>query len=259
MQTLKLPNGLTVACLNRDNTLALYDEIFTHDTYGKTGVKIEAGDTVIDVGANIGLFALWARQQAACRLYCFEPSPQTCEALRRNVPDATISPAAVTDHCGAIAMTHYPRLPELSTIRPGDFADAERRDWTAYLRRRAAEHVVYGWIPAVIRNWLVELKRRWLFRSETVSVPCVTLESALSDYEKIDLLKIDVEKSELKVLQGIGNAWAKVRQIIVESYGNLWLMGRIEKLLRTNGFSVTWYDNTMFPELRTPLAFGVRL
>lgn len=258
MSNITLPNGSQVACLNRQNTLDLYAEIFTHNIYGMTGVQIHDGDTVFDVGANIGLFAIWALSRAVCHLHCFEPSPTTYDVLRRNVPGAICIPAAVTDHCGTICLTHYPRLPELSTVRPGDFADEERKDWTTYLRRRAAEHGFYGWIPATLRNWLVELKRRWLFRSETVSVPCVTLESALRDHEKIDLLKIDVEKSELAVLLGLGLAWAKIKQIIVESYGDGWLMGKIEHLLTSHGFTTKWHRNPMFPELQTPLVFGVR-
>ena len=262
MQTIVLPNGLEVACLNTLNTLDLYAEIFTHRVYGRTGVEIEDNDLIFDVGANIGLFSLWARSRnKTCRLRCFEPSADTYAALRYNVVGASCIRAAVSDHCGTVSLTHYPRLPELSTIRPGDFKKEEKADWIRYLRRRIDGGFFLRWLPGLVKGWLAELARTWLFRSEVTVVPCLTLEAALKGLEPGDtvgLLKVDVEKSELLVLQGIGNGWDRIRQIIVESYGDEKLVKEIDDLLKSKGFMTTWHDNPMFPELRTPLVFARR-
>ena len=45
----------------------LEHEIFTRQTYLQNGVRIRPGDTVLDVGANIGFFTLQASQLAGPR------------------------------------------------------------------------------------------------------------------------------------------------------------------------------------------------
>lgn len=58
------------------------------------------------------------------------------------------------------------------------------------------------------------------------------------DLEQIDFLKIDVERSELNVLQGIHvDDWTKIQNIVVEVHD---IYGRLEtvlNLLEENGFS----------------------
>ena len=45
----------------------LEHEIFTQQTYLQNGVRVRPGDTVLDVGANIGFFTLQASQLAGPR------------------------------------------------------------------------------------------------------------------------------------------------------------------------------------------------
>lgn len=65
----------------------LYREIFRHDEYLRHGIVLRPGDTIFDVGANIGLFAL--RAVRACgndlRLFAFEPVPDTFRYLQKNL------------------------------------------------------------------------------------------------------------------------------------------------------------------------------
>ena len=74
----KLANGRTVLQRNRGETEFLYQEIFERRAYLQHGVTLEDGDCVFDVGANIGLFALFAGTVAAgVRIYSFEPIPRS--------------------------------------------------------------------------------------------------------------------------------------------------------------------------------------
>jgi FkbM family methyltransferase len=44
------------------------------------------GPVVVDIGANIGAFALWALGRwPGCRLHCYEPLPSNFELLRQNL------------------------------------------------------------------------------------------------------------------------------------------------------------------------------
>lgn len=55
--------------------------IFARKDYG----KVEPGSTVIDVGANIGVFALYAALSGAKAVYAFEPSASSYETLLANI------------------------------------------------------------------------------------------------------------------------------------------------------------------------------
>ena len=58
---------------------------------------------------------------------------------------------------------------------------------------------------------------------QRIQVARDTLANLLSgeDLGRVDLLKVDVEGAEIKVLAGIGPAmWSRVRQVVVESDGS---------------------------------------
>ena len=258
MKWITLPNGKKIGGLNRLNTHALYDEIFRHDVYGNTGVEIKDGDLVFDVGANIGMFALWARERADCRLRCFEPIPEVFEVLRVNLRDnAVLHDCAIMDRNEETIFTYYPRLPELSTALPDMFKGAEIQEWTNYLRRRVCENVFVRWLPTRLRHRLAERIRRYLFKPVQVKCRCLRLDSLLCG-SRVSLLKIDVEKSEQLVLDGIGDCWDSIEQIIVECYDGSSIVESVSSRLAARGFKVNRFDNSCFPELRTPLVVGRR-
>ena len=42
-------------------------------------------DTIIDIGANVGLFAIWAKEKWPCaKVLCYEPHPETFKYLENN-------------------------------------------------------------------------------------------------------------------------------------------------------------------------------
>ena len=58
--------------------------------------------TILDIGANVGAFALRANQKwPAAKIYCFEPMPYNVMHLRRNVPVGTdVTSAAIRAESG---------------------------------------------------------------------------------------------------------------------------------------------------------------
>ncbi|HEX8185323.1 MAG TPA: amino acid adenylation domain-containing protein, partial [Blastocatellia bacterium] len=69
----ELPNGLVIIHHNKNETEFLYREIFEEQVYLKHGISLREGDCVFDVGANIGMFTLFASQ--LCKggtVYAFE-------------------------------------------------------------------------------------------------------------------------------------------------------------------------------------------
>ena len=52
-----------IYCINEGVARATLHEIFVDKLYFQEGVSISPGDIVLDVGANIGVFTLFAAQQ----------------------------------------------------------------------------------------------------------------------------------------------------------------------------------------------------
>ena len=72
----------TVAHLSDYQTAEAYREIFRSHDYLRHGIRLEDEACIFDVGANIGLFSLFANQ--VCRrprIYAFEPMPVTFDVL----------------------------------------------------------------------------------------------------------------------------------------------------------------------------------
>ena len=74
----------------------IYEELFVARCYSRgwslspsASVVIKAprpNSIVVDAGANIGLFSLWAAQQAPnLKIVAFEPIPPIVEVLKRNL------------------------------------------------------------------------------------------------------------------------------------------------------------------------------
>jgi FkbM family methyltransferase len=55
--------------------------VFLRGEYG----RIPEGGTVVDIGANIGAFAVYAARQGAARVYSIEPSRESFDTLNENI------------------------------------------------------------------------------------------------------------------------------------------------------------------------------
>lgn len=82
------------------------DEVFGSRVYSRPGFEIGEGCLVIDIGANIGAFALYALRAApGVRLFCYEPEAGNFDLLKRNLakggfPGAQAFNCAVLDKKG---------------------------------------------------------------------------------------------------------------------------------------------------------------
>lgn len=61
-RTTRLPNGLRVRYASKLDVPFLYQEVWERRCYLRHGLTLPPGGTVLDVGANIGLFSLFAAQ-----------------------------------------------------------------------------------------------------------------------------------------------------------------------------------------------------
>ena len=74
------------------------------------GFDVEPGELWLDLGANIGGFALYCKSRGA-RAECYEPDPQCYALLVKNVPEFICYPAAVTSSRTAKIKFYHPNSP----------------------------------------------------------------------------------------------------------------------------------------------------
>lgn len=237
----ELPGGRRVADQYRAETRHLIVDIFEHKTYDRHGIVYPEEGCYFDVGANIGLFALYALERAPqARIFAFEPAPPLFELLRRNLDGAgqvRFFDYGLSDQAGEASLTFYPQLPGMSSFAADK--DEERALLGAILRNQAERGEegmaqVMSDADALIENRLnseIFPARRLRTLSEVL---------AETGVDTVDLLKIDVQKTELKVLQGLAGAdWPKIRQVVVEVHDQNGRLGQVEALLRRQGYRTT--------------------
>ncbi|MGD2113572.1 MAG: amino acid adenylation domain-containing protein, partial [Acidobacteriota bacterium] len=234
-----LPNGLPVIHLNRSETEFVYEEIFDEESYLRQGITLPAGAVVFDVGANIGLFDLFlAHRDPSVRIYAFEPVPPIFEVLRLNTEIHGI-PARLFDHGlasapGTATFGYFQNVSILSG-RYVD-ADAERETVRRFLQTEARERSV-AVSEAELERLLDERLERRSFRCALKTLSQVIREHGVN---RIDLLKVDVEKAEEDVLDGLSDEdWPKVRQLVAEVHDLDGRLDRITSMLEARGFAVS--------------------
>ncbi|MEM7356061.1 MAG: amino acid adenylation domain-containing protein, partial [Acidobacteriota bacterium] len=226
----ELENGLAVAHLNRSETAFLDREIFADASYLRHGIEVGEGDCVFDVGANIGLFSLQAAQRGA-RVFAFEPIPQVYDILRRNHELYGIAGGAfdcgLAAEPGSARFTYYPQVSLIS----GRFGAAtQERDVVRAFLQQQEDGVDSGGLEELLDERL---------RAEEVDCRLSTVSEMLRTeaLDRIDLLKVDVEKSELEVLRGVAeDDWPKIRQVVVEVHDIDGRLATVQALLRRHGF-----------------------
>jgi amino acid adenylation domain-containing protein/FkbM family methyltransferase len=239
---LELPDGTTVFHRNRGETEFLYREIFEGEGYLRHGLALGDGDVVFDVGANVGLFTVFAGTAARdTRVYAFEPLPPVFEVLDANAAlhavQGRVFPCGLGSRAETAAFTFYPQ----NTVLSGRYASEEAE--SEVVRRYLANDgdAPNGSAP------LDELLAHNL-RSESYDCAIRTFSDVVRELglERVDLLKIDVEKAEWDVLQGIDAAdWPKIRQVVVEVHDVDGRLAEVTALLDAHGFTCVAEEERM--------------
>lgn len=73
--------GLTFTA--RDDDMNIATEVIVNKAYVRKGVAPSSGENWLDLGSNIGIFALWASNRGA-EVTCYEPEPNCFELLELN-------------------------------------------------------------------------------------------------------------------------------------------------------------------------------
>jgi amino acid adenylation domain-containing protein/FkbM family methyltransferase len=234
---LDLPNGSTVAHLNESETRLSFREVFERKTCFRHGIELSPGACVLDVGAHIGLFSILVAQSCpGARVFAFEPVPAVFQTLRVN---AELCGGIRVFECGlwresrTTEITFYPHLSSMSSL----YAD---RDEEKEIARALILQQDENGQAAADGGLLDELLEDRL-TSEAVPVSLRRLSEILREnaIERVDLLRIDAQKSEHDVLAGIDEAdWPQVRQIVMEVYDIEGRLSSLVRLLEAKGYEI---------------------
>ncbi len=255
-----LPNGLTVKHFNQVETDHFYHDIFDNNVYYKNGITISDDSVVLDVGANIGLFSLYASSKApSARILCFEPAPPVFDLLSYNIDsnrvNAQIFNYGVSNQSGSRQLTYYP----LSTGMSSFHADTkEEKDVLQAIMQNQADQGLPGMED--VMNFADEILEQ-RFRAEEFDCQIVTVSEVMREesLSHIDLMKIDVQKSELEVLQGIDEGdWPAIKQIVIEVHD---LDGRVEKIaamLRDHGYAIVVEQELLYEQSNISIIYALQ-
>ncbi len=163
------------------NELFRIGNIFKQHEYNIPQQLLSRGPlTIVDVGANVGLFTLYMCMVASIRtIHCFEPAPATVKLLRQNlndVPDVRIHPFGLTDHDGTAVMALDPANTGQNSIS------------------------------------------RSTPKNEGVEVPVYDASSVLTQFglRTIDIIKIDTEGSEVPIISSLSSRLDTVGIVMLE-------------------------------------------
>jgi 31-O-methyltransferase len=248
MRQLQLADGLEVFSLNADETRFVHSEVFGARCYLQHGIKLRDGDCIFDVGANIGLASIFFSQERRdLRIFAFEPSPAAYECLKSNVEfhraNVQTFEFGLSSEPGIAEFTYYPA----NSVMSGFYADLEQDRATTKTFMLNS-----GFTP---RHADLFLGAK--FKKETFSCRLRTLSEIIDEQHvtRIDLLKVDVEKSEREVLAGIRDEhWGLIRQIVVEVHDQDGALAEVQNKLALNGFEVHAEQD---PQLKGTRIFSV--
>lgn len=186
-------------------------------SYTGRDFNIQPHDIVIDLGAHIGAFAVYAAQKAAQgKVYAYEPEPENFKLLKENkslndLANLQVFSIAVMGKSGKVKLFVEHDITSINTVLEND-------------------NPMY---------------------KQAITVPATTLKEIIKDNKivEIDFLKIDVEGAEYDILLNTPHSvFNKIRKISLEYHDHFnhgHNVKELERYLQQQGFK-TKVDNTLF-------------
>lgn len=154
-----LRDGLVIHLSGDHSDIVTVFLVFCRHDYG----VVEPGSEVVDIGANIGVFALFAAWCGAARVRAYEPTEESFTCLERNVRENQLQDRVLLHRAAVVGRptgpVWFPRRSSVFNAIGGAGADTDRQE-----------------------------------------VATVTLSEILAGGEAVDLMKLDCEGGEYDIL-----------------------------------------------------------
>ena len=222
---------LSVIDPHERDTRYIYDEIFVSQIYYHPQMRMPRHPVILDVGANIGIFSVWASRRYQPKLICsYEASPQTFAYLQDNTSRLVDS--------------------GITTVRTNNRAVARVAGDKLVLHQSPLVSGISTLLAKDKVGWVKELSDSRELVTHEVTTTTVSAEIAANAIEVVDLLKIDVEGYFMEVLAGIQTAdFQRIQNIVIEiDYADEVgvTLKTVEEMLRSNGYTTECDDLTFY-------------
>lgn len=181
--------------------IAGLQELFVEEIYK---VKDWARETpfILDCGANIGLSALYFANTYNAKVYAIEADPNIFKALSANI----------------------------TTAQAGEIQGVNKAVW---VNDKGVSFDLEGGYSGQIHQHGSDLVK------SSIQIPSVRLRDLIVEFDKIDLLKLDIEGAENSVIFDCEGVLNKINYVFIEYHSNAkdsQLFGEILNILRKEGF-----------------------
>ena len=237
--------------------------LYARDGERTLPIVYRPGATIVDVGANVGFFSMYAAKRTGgwLTLHAFGPIPPVFDAAVLNLADvasgkldaalgltAPLSSRVMMVHCAAMGASDgdlvfdfHPFVSGWSSSVHG-LANNDAFHVGVTLRRLIGEVPLVAWLLVLLFSWYpVALLRRFAGEVIPIRAKMISFATFYDTHLRkgdIDLLKIDAEGAEEWVLAGIGEVqWPRVQQIVAE-VSDFAATQRVEAELTRRGFTV---------------------
>jgi len=176
----KTKTNLKIKLRVRSTDLMALTHVWLIQEYYNNDFKINDNDIIIDIGAHIGLFSLYASQFCKNgKIYCFEPVKENFDLFLSNI-----------------------KLNKIENIFPFNIAVSNKSSIAKiYLNKDEAGHSMFH--PTL----------------SSIEVKSTTLQKIFEDnnLEKCDFLKLDCEGAEYNIMDSLSKEFfQKIRKMVIE-------------------------------------------
>ena len=216
----------------------LYNEIFEKKCYD---FNIKDGMTILDVGANIGLFNLYVNSKAKnLNVYSFEPVPQLYNYLKNNTSKYK-NTICINKGLGykneTVTINYLKNASGMSSINEFDNDKIKAHD------------KIYKEYGGIFHNLCKNYVNNQMKNPVKVKCEITTISDIIEKYNitNIDVVKIDVEGFELNVLKGIKSEHFNIIKKIfieIENFRDSNNKNDILNILNENNFNYKMDDNS---------------
>ncbi|WP_343675060.1 MupA/Atu3671 family FMN-dependent luciferase-like monooxygenase [Chitinophaga sp.] len=264
------PDGSVVYHQSDRQLTMLYKEVIERGIYFRHGITVPENGLVLDLGANVGTFSIDVNQRVpGAAVIAFEPIPQLFAALQKNFEHRQIKGLllnyGVSNKQEQATFHYYPEMAGMS----GRFADKDTilQAVSQYIQQEKADtnnevNHLSDEDRTVMKSFYQQIDGQSeeigqylssLYASKEVTCQLTTVSAVIDELRitSIDLLKLDVEKSECLVLEGIRDEhWPLIHQLAVEVDGDANL-DLIKTLLHSKGYALN-VDELIMSDASTP-------
>jgi FkbM family methyltransferase len=194
----RLRSGGELILSGHELDMAVVFQVFCDEVY-----PVDHDKVVVDIGANIGLFSLYAAFRGAGKVYAFEPNREAYCCVLKNIERNNLQGRIVPYHQAVTSRSN-----EVVTIAKA--ASPQNR-------------IAHGSAPDDEHESVTTISLNDIVRNEGIS--------------RIDLLKMDCEGCEYDILDATdASTFSRIDRIIIEYHDGREL--EIEQNLRRHGFKL---------------------